>query len=215
MTPALRLPLTPLGPGDPMQPTESGRRFRDPRTGIANIRLMPGEFYVTSGDELLTTVLGSCIAVCAWDPALGVGGMNHFMLPVPARTPDRWQGTLVDPGARYGSVAMERLLNALLERGARRNRLELKAFGGGRVVPRMGDVGARNIEFLRGYVRTEGLRVVAQDLGGEQPRRVEFSPALGRVRIKRLRSSAQVAAVESRYQAALPSREGMVEIFEP
>ena len=165
--------------------------------------------------EQITFSLGSCIGVCAWDPGVAVGGMNHFMLPAPQVSGDRWQGTLADPGARYGTVAMERLVNALLGLGARRKRLELKVFGGGRVLARMGDVGALNIAFVRAYARTEGLRVVAEDVGGEQARRLEFSPRLGRVRVKRLRPTAQVAAQERRYQAALPALEGKVEIFKP
>jgi len=177
---------------------------------------MPGEYCAGSGEEVLITVLGSCIAVCAYDPAVRIGAMNHFMLPSPGAHGDRWQGTLADPGARYGTVAMERLINALMQRGASRRYLELKAFGGGRVIPRMGDVGARNIEFFRNYAHTEGLRVVAEDLGGEYARRVEFTPALGRVRIKRLRATAEVAAVETRYQAVLPREApGKVELFEP
>ena len=214
----VRATATSQSPRDAPQSADAGghpRRFLDPRTGVSQVRLMPGEYYATAAGELLTTVLGSCIGVCAWDPGLRVGGMNHFMLPAPETRGDRWQGTLADPGARYGTVAMERLVNSLLRLGARRERLELKVFGGGRVIAGMGDVGALNIAFLRAYVRTEGLRVVAMDVGGDQARRVEFSPAAGRVRVRRLRPTAQVAVAERRYRAALPAGEGQVELFEP
>ena len=88
---------------------------------------------------------------------------------------------------RYGSNAMESLINDVLKIGGLRERLEIKIFGGGRVLAHMTDIGARNIDFVRGYLSTEGLRANAQDVGGEQPRKVIYYPTDGRVRVRKLR----------------------------
>ena len=152
------------------------------------MKILPGEYYVTRGDEAITTVLGSCISACMRDPVKNVGGMNHFMLPEDASTgPNNWLDPAVGLATRYGSYAMESLINDLLKLGAMRERLEIKVFGGGRVLSGMTDVGARNIEFVRGYLQLEGFRIAAEDLGGTQPRKVIYFPASGRVKMRRLR----------------------------
>lgn len=154
-------------------------------------KILPGEYYVTRDDEAIATVLGSCISACIRDPALGVGGMNHFMLPVD--TSDG-KSCWLDPGAgqstRYGSFAMESLVNDLIKLGARRERLEVKLFGGGKILASMTDVGARNISFAKDWLRLEGLAVVAEDVGEIFPRRIIYFPANGAVKVKRLRSLA-------------------------
>lgn len=133
------------------------------------IKILPGEYYVTRSNEAITTVLGSCIAACIRDPVTGIGGMNHFMLP------------------RCGSHAMQSLVNGVLKLGAHRDRLEVKLFGAGRILAAITDVGARNIEFIRNYCKSEGLRVVAEDLGDICPRQVAFFPATGRARVRHLK----------------------------
>ncbi|MHB1871556.1 MAG: chemoreceptor glutamine deamidase CheD [Steroidobacteraceae bacterium] len=152
------------------------------------VKILPGEYYVTGGDEAISTVLGSCISACVRDPQRRVGGMNHFMLPEDAAVgPNDW----LNPGAglatRYGSHAMESLINDLLKLGAARERLEIKVFGGGRILAAMTDVGGRNIQFVRNYLTIEGYRLAAEDLGGTQPRKVVYFPTSGRARLRKLR----------------------------
>ncbi|MBK6674331.1 MAG: chemoreceptor glutamine deamidase CheD [Proteobacteria bacterium] len=163
-------------------------------------KILPGEFYITRTDEAITTVLGSCISACIRDP--GVGGMNHFMLPE-----DTTQGksTWLDEDAglatRYGSFAMESLVNGLLKLGARRERLEVKLFGGGHILNVGIDVGDRNIEFARRFLKTEGFSVVAEDVGLNVPRRVVYFPTTGKVRVKHLRTldTREIAQREQQY----------------
>jgi chemotaxis protein CheD len=129
----------------------------------------------------LVTVLGSCVAACIRDPQFGIGGMNHFMLP------DGGDGVVSD-SARYGAYAMELLINELVKLGARRNRLEAKVFGGGAVLRgfSVSHVGARNSAFVLDFLKTEGIPVLAQDLGDDCPRKIYFFPHTGKVRVKRL-----------------------------
>jgi chemotaxis protein CheD len=147
---------------------------------------LPGEYYVTVHDELITTVLGSCVSACIRDPAMRIGGMNHFMLP--SRGLD--SGNMASEATRYGNFAMEKLINDILKNGGRREYLEIKLFGGGNVLKNMGttDIGGRNISFVRDYLTTEGFKVVAEDLGDIFPRKVVYDPISGKVQVKKLRS---------------------------
>jgi len=151
------------------------RRFRNPRDGYWHVQLTLGDTYVTSEeDEVLTTILGSCIAACIRDPVMGVGGMNHFLLP---------NGDGRDREARcYGVNAMELLINDILKRGGDRRGLEAKLFGGANVIAALSDVGSRNSEFARQFLTDEGIAVVGGDVGGRMARRIEYSPASGRAR---------------------------------
>ncbi|TAJ53656.1 MAG: chemoreceptor glutamine deamidase CheD [Nevskiaceae bacterium] len=179
------------------------------KTGI---KLLPGEFYVSAEDVVLTTVLGSCVSACIRDPRLGIGGMNHFMLP------DSELGG--GNSARYGSYAMEVLVNELLKAGARRSGLEAKVFGGAAVLKSFTDsqVGNRNAQFVLDYLKAEHIPVLAQDLGDTCPRKIFFFPADGRVLVRRLTSNlasrdlAQETAYRSRLVAAPVS--GGVELFD-
>lgn len=152
------------------------------------MKILPGEYYVTRADEAVSTVLGSCISACVRDPQRGVGGMNHFMLPedVTMGTND-WLDPAIGLATRYGSYAMESLINDLLKLGAVRERLEIKLFGGGQILAAMTDVGGRNIQFIRNYIAIEGYRIAAEDLGGSQPRKVVYFPTTGRARLRKLR----------------------------
>lgn len=125
-------------------------------------------------DVMMTTILGSCVAACIRDPVAGVGGMNHFLLPEPPEggAPDR----------RYGVQSMELLINGLLRLGARRDRLEAKVFGGGRMLKGMTDIGARNAEFVQRFLADEEIPVVGGSLGGPSARRIQFWPGSGRAR---------------------------------
>jgi chemotaxis protein CheD len=143
---------------------------------------------VSRSTEAISTVLGSCISACVRDPVKNVGGMSHFMLPEDVSTgPNNWLDPAIGLATRYGSYAMESLINDLLKLGAARERLEIKVFGGGRVLSGMTDVGARNISFIHNFIQLEGYEIVAEDLGGTQPRKVVYFPASGRVKLRRLR----------------------------
>jgi len=164
---------------------EELQRFWEPDTQRWTVKILPGEFYVTGSDEAITTVLGSCVSACIRDPVARVGGMNHFMLPEDNSIRDASAPVVL--ATRYGSNAMESLINEVLRQGGLRERLEIKIFGGGRVLAGMADVGARNIEFVRHYLSIERLQMNAQDVGGEQPRKVVYYPAEGKVRVRKLR----------------------------
>jgi chemotaxis protein CheD len=160
----------------------------------------------------MLTLLGSCVSCCLHDPAAGVGGMNHFMLP------EGGSGPVSEP-ARYGVHAMEVLLNELLKEGARRVRLQAKLFGGGNVLKgfTVGNVGEQNVRFIRGYLEREGIRVVAEDLLGNQPRKVAYYAATGKALVKRLpKVEPEVGQMEMLYRDRLretPVVHGPVEVF--
>ncbi len=149
-------------------------------------KILPGEYYFTSQDMVIVTVLGSCVSACIRDHVSGIGGMNHFMLP-DGGSADR--DSLVSESMRYGSYAMEVLINQLLKNGAKRENLEAKVFGGGNVLSGFTtiNVGERNAEFVRKYLRAEKVRVVAEDLNDIYPRKVYFFPRKGKVLVKKLK----------------------------
>jgi chemotaxis protein CheD len=159
------------------------RHYYDSTFDCPAVKILPNEYYVTSGEELmLSTVLGSCVSACIHDPVTKVGGMNHFMLP---------EGDAGSPGSatmRYGSFAMEVLINELIKAGADRNRLEAKVFGGGAVLSAMQqmNIGERNGTFVLNYLKTEGIPVRAQDLGDVHARRINYFPRSGKVMVRRM-----------------------------
>ena len=200
---------------------EGIHRYWDPATARWTAKVLPGEFYVTRHDEAISTVLGSCISACICDRRLGCGGLNHFMLPEGSNgsgSSDRWMDPANGLATRYGSHAMERLMNELFKLGARREHLEIKLFGGGRILTSMTDVGARNAEFVRAYLEAEGLKVAAEDLGDIFPRRVIYFPDTGKVRVRRLQplDATAIAERERRYQGDLARQSGGgdVELFD-
>lgn len=163
-------------------------------------RLLPGEYYVTISDECVYTTLGSCISACIRDRVSGIGGMNHFMLPA-STDANSWKSTNLSAATRYGNFAMEHLINDILKNGGRRQNLEAKLFGGGRIMQNMTDVGMRNIIFVKDYLKTEEIKVVSEDVGDIYPRMVAYFPATGKVKVKRLRSLHNniIVEEESRY----------------
>ena len=180
------------------------------------VKLLPGEYFVSGDDIVLSTVLGSCVAACMWDPDAKVGGMNHFMLPGdPSAT------TRADPNGlagRYGVFAMEQLINELIKRGARKANLEAKLFGGGAVLKNFTalNVGERNAEFVLGFLNTEGIRVASQDLLNVFARRVVFFPVSGRALCRKLpQADEAVVSAEQQYNARLNTGNvaGDVELF--
>lgn len=164
-------------------------------------RILPGEYYVTQADEVITTVLGSCISACICDPVLKIGGMNHFMLPESDGGESRWGKTDASASNRYGNFAMESLINDILSQGGLKNRLEVKIFGGGRILDAMTNIGQRNIDFVKTYLLAERLRICSEDVGERYPRKVNYYPATGKVRIKRLRAlyNEDIAKREQRF----------------
>lgn len=189
-------------------------RYFDRHFGSDAVKLLPGEYYVTQEGLLLVTVLGSCIAACIRDVATGIGGMNHFMLPE-AGAGDSVSGS----PARYGTFAMEILINSLLKLGARRSFLEAKVFGGGAVMRELSSstVGVRNAEFAVQYLRDEGIKIVGQDILGELPRKVYFFPQTGKVLIRKIKEMKNTTILdrEQNYRARLGGTKvgGEVELF--
>lgn len=161
--------------------------------------VLPGDYYVTKSGEVISTVLGSCVSTCLRDPDSGISGLNHFMLPN--------QGGSFQAGdaLRYGCFAVERLINELVKYGARRERLEIKVFGGGKVIAGMSDIGQKNIRFIHEYFDTEGLVIAAEDTGGTWARRVRYYTDTGRVLIQRLQTqeATQVVSRETEMQRSL------------
>lgn len=155
----------------------------DPAVNVPNIDLAASACYVTIEDQEISTVLGSCVAVCMRDPVTGAGGMNHFMLPNAAEP-----ALAATPAAlRYGPNAMNALITSLCAAGARLERLEAKVFGGGQVLASLSQsrIGAANIECALGDLAARGIPIVAQDVGGGWPRRVHYRPATGQARVRR------------------------------
>lgn len=188
-------------------------QYYDRNFQIEAVKLLPGEYYVTSRDMLLVTVLGSCVAACIRDPQTGVGGMNHFMLP------EGDSHNMLSPSARYGGYAMEVLINQLIKLGANRSRMEAKVFGGAAVLRGFSTVtvGEDNSDFVMDYLENERIRVASQDLRGLYPRKVFFFPASGRVLVKTLRSvhNNTIIEREKEYGSRIRTAEmaGDVELF--
>lgn len=155
-------------------------------TGTLRTRhVIQGDCVVEEAPDVeLSTVLGSCVAACLFDPGLRIGGMNHFLLPDDGKPAG---------DNRYAAAAMERLVNALLKRGASRAALRAKLFGGARMMPGLPDIGGRNAEAARRFLMAEGIACVAADLGGNEARRVRFRPAAGDARVLLLGPSAALA----------------------
>ena len=185
---------------------ENIKRYWDRRNGIVAAKILPGEYYVTRDEEMITTVLGSCISACIRDKVLGIGGMNHFMLP--ETTEDRLLDgveAVVGNSTRYGNYAMEHLINTILVNGGKRHNLEVKLFGGGKIIPTFTGIGLKNIGFVLDYVDTEGLNLLAQDLGDIYPRKVNYFPKTGKVKMKKIKGlhNNQLVQREIRYRTEI------------
>ena len=165
-------------------------RYYDKTNDVYTAKILPGEFYVSRNNEMVTTVLGSCISACVRDPVVGIVGMNHFMLPYDRRAKPRDKDHDLQAASRYGDFAMEMLINAILKEGGKRKNLEVKLFGGGKVISHIHstDVGQQNIEFAHEYLGYEGLDVVAENTGDIFPRKVNYFSGTGRVKMKKLQS---------------------------
>jgi len=179
------------------------RRMRDNRFPYEIASILPGEFFVSRDPMIVYTVLGSCISACIRDPVAGVGGMNHFMLPEPKeKVRDSW-----GESTRYGSYAMESLINEILKRGGLKRRLEVKLFGAGKIYEGKIDIGARNAEWVVMFLRMEGLVPTKTDLGDVFPRKVYYFTDSGRVLMKKIEriKNQTIFDRESAYAAKIQS----------
>lgn len=190
-------------------------RYFDRELRVDSVKILPGQYYAAEGEGSISTLLGSCVSTCLWDPLRKIGGMNHFMLPGEAsQSSSPWAVS-----ARFGVYAMDVLINEMLHLGADRRRLVAKVFGGAQVLQGFDklDVGAMNARFVLEFLREEAIPIAAQDLLGVAPRKVHFFPATGKVQVKRLHLQPEDAGLqqEREYFAGLShARGGEVELFE-
>ena len=194
------------------------KRYWDKTHNIYTAKILPGEYYVTIHDESIVTVLGSCVSACIRDRVFGIGGMNHFMLPEDSSAGEgSW--AMGGKAARFGGFAMEQMINDILKNGGLRKNLEVKIFGGGKVIKNMStmDVGQRNINFVKDYIKTEGLTLLSEDVGNIYPRKVMYFPASGKVKVKKLRNmhNNTIVAREMSYRTKIIEQPatGDVELF--
>jgi chemotaxis protein CheD len=190
------------------------QRLKDRHTQEDIIKIPPGGFYVTTEDnEVLTTILGSCVSACIRDPQTNVGGMNHFLLPEGDRT-----DALLSSVTRFGNYAMETVINEILARGGVRSRLEIKIFGGANMFESSMAIGDENVQFVETYLRNEGLAVTAKHVGGQQARRLHYWPLSGRARMLLLgqRMGSALVQDEQTYRRTLSSQpvDGGVDLFD-
>lgn len=193
-------------------------RFWDKRHNTFSAKILPGEYYVSMHGELISTVLGSCISACIRDVKMGIGGMNHFMLPM--GNEDEHAGKIhLTSATRYGNFAMEMLINEILKAGGRRKNLEVKLFGGGHVLASMSkiDIGNKNIKFVHEYLQEEGIEVMAEDTGDIYPRKVLFFADTGKVRVKKLQNTHNdtVKKREEKYRISIDKKpvQSDIELF--
>jgi chemotaxis protein CheD len=194
------------------KPGEASFFYYDHHFQFNAVKVLPGEYFVTGENMVICTVLGSCIAACLWDRTLNIGGMNHFMLP---------EGDCTDISGRYGSYAMELLINEMIKLGARRETMQAKIFGGGQVMANFTtmNVGERNTDFVTQYLQTERIPIVSEDVLDIYPRKVVYFPATGKAMVKRLAHAHPESLVEqerargSAAQLAKTNAGGSVDLF--
>lgn len=189
------------------------KRVRDAGQNVDIVKIFSGDWYVsTRPGEMLATILGSCVSACIRDPVARVGGMNHFLLPGDENT-----DSAVSDSARYGVFAMESLINGLLKNGARKDRFEVKVFGGGNVINNSARIGSKNARFIREFLKKEGYRIASEDLEGDHPRRLHYFPDTGKVMMRLLRRKEDMAVVEeeARYKKEIVTHpiESNIELF--
>jgi chemotaxis protein CheD len=217
--------MTSLSSPKPHPPTclpgfEHINRFWDNKNNCFVAKILPGEFYVTRNHEQVATTLGSCVSACIWDEKIGIGGMNHFMLPLTEKEAHEvnWgQRNNAGDATRYGNYAMEHLINEILKHGGKRKNLRAKVFGGGKVMQSTNDVGKKNAEFVLDYLDMENIMILSQDLGNLYPRKLIFAPQTGKVLMKRLETlhNDTIITRETSYRDSIVHKpvEGDIELF--
>lgn len=190
-------------------------RYFDRNFNMDAVKILPGEYFATSENTMIVTVLGSCVSACIRDPIARIAGMNHFLLPASAD-----EVNFASESARYGVFAMEILINHMLKLGAQRNRLEAKIFGGGNVLKGFTttSVGEKNAAFVKDYLSAEKIRVTATDLLGEFPRKLYQFPDTGEVKVRKLKTMHNTTIIdrESEYKVKIKqaaNRGGDVDLF--
>ena len=146
---------------------------------MRRIAIVQGEHaVVTEPGVVITTLLGSCVAVCLHDAVARVGGMNHFLLGEPGVDQQLAPSDL----QRYGIHAMELLINAMMQAGSTRRNLRAHIYGGANIIAGLGNIGSSNARFARRFIETEGIAIGHVDVGGTRARRIEFLPFEGKSR---------------------------------
>ena len=152
------------------------------------VTIYPGEYYVSKGPEFVSTILGSCVAICLFDPHNLIGGMNHFMLAESGL--DGKPSEKTGPISRFGKFAVDLLLDELIKAGADRRYLQAKIFGGSNVfnLPEnsRNQIGSENIKFAKKYLAELNIPIITEDLGGVPSRKIIFDPATFKVLLKRI-----------------------------
>lgn len=190
------------------------RRGADRDPDVKVITLLSGDYYVTDKpQQMIVTILGSCVAACMRDPVMKIGGMNHFLLP---DDPDLSFKHSND-ATRYGAYAMEQLINGIIKLGGIKERLEVKVFGGGNVIQSSAMIGTHNVNFVRSFLKQEGLSIISEDLGDTYPRRLRYYPDTGKVMLLKLKRKEDFVVVDEekdfiRALAAKPV-EGSIDLF--
>jgi chemotaxis protein CheD len=145
------------------------------------VEIISGEYFISNKpNQLLATLLGSCISVCIRDSKLKIGGMNHFMLPGDEGDSEESHHN----SARYGLFSMEKMLNELFKNGAQKDRLEVKIFGGADINENSQSVGKLNIDFIKGFLNRDGYKIASEDVGGNKARKIHYFPSTGKVMMK-------------------------------
>ena len=174
------------------------------------VKVVAGDYYVTKQDEMIGTVLGSCVAVCIRDPKAGVGGINHFVLP-------DVDCDILSASNRYGVFAMEQLMNGIIRYGGQRENFEIKLVGGGNITGGATNIGQINIDFIKNFLSIEGFEHVSEDLGGNRPRKIMYNITQGKLLVKKLKCQHQELEVEveaKRHNLRILNQEyGDVELF--
>ena len=196
---------------------EGIKRFFDRKHNIVAARILPGQYYVSNNNEMITTVLGSCISACVFDRINKIGGMNHFMLPH-LESNKSIKVTCTSAEARYGNFAMEHMINDILKHGGVKKNFEVKVFGGAKIIYQStADIGNTNINFVLDYLKLENLKLVSKDVGDIYPRKINFIPGTGKVFVKHLSSlnNNTIREREKGYMKRLEKEkiEGDIELF--
>ncbi|RDH85697.1 MAG: chemoreceptor glutamine deamidase CheD [endosymbiont of Galathealinum brachiosum] len=197
---------------------QSYERYWDSRFKRQAVKILPGDYFVTNGKEMIVTVLGSCISACVHDELLKVGGMNHFMLPQnKSYKNNNHHIDVIDDSkaARYGNVAMERLVNDIIKLGGSRHNMKAKIFGGGRITNARTDIGLDNIDFVREYLDIENIEILSEDVGDIYPRKVYYIPESNEVYVKKIErmNNDTIMVRENNYIKSLKKTETESQVF--
>ena len=177
------------------------------------IKIISGQWHVSAVEnQVIATILGSCVAACIRDPRAKIGGMNHFLLPGEDNSESK-----ISDSARYGQFAMESLINGIIKMGGRKDRFEIKVFGGGNVINNSAMIGSKNARFVLDFLQKEGLRVISQDLEGTFPRKVLYYPTTGKVMVRKLqrREDMEIVKQEEAFKKTITNKpiESDIELF--